>query len=231
MTAIWGPPDGGKTTLAANLAACLAREDTVLLVSSNLWFPEIQLHFGQVVPEQNSLARLPQEGCAMYELFTPVKGNANLQLLTLPDDYGELFGDYLNSGLAENLFEQIGRYRFAQVIVDCSAVPDNPISTLALHQAETVLHVGTPAIAGLFWYRAMKPLREALALDKKSRFVANHADNGLIYGDIEPDFQLPEIEQMGQYAAQGKTAFAAGVRKYAARIKEIAGAIQREVVE
>jgi len=133
MTAVWGPPGSGKTTLAANLAACLAKEDTVLLVSSNLWFPEIQLHFGQVVQEQNSLARLPQEGYAMYELFTPVKGNANLQLLTLPDDYSELFGDYLNGQLAESLFEQIGRYRFAQVIVDCSAAPDNPISTLALY--------------------------------------------------------------------------------------------------
>jgi len=77
----------------------------------------------------------------------------------------------------------------------------------------------------------MKPLRETLALDKKSVYIANCPDGAQLYGNTEAAHDLPEIEQMGQYATQGKTAFVAGVRKYAARIKEIAGALQREVAE
>ena len=136
MIAVWGAPGSGKTTVAVNLAAALAKEDTVLLVSSNLWFPEVQLHFGQVVKEENSLARLTREGFELYELFTQVKGCANLQLLTLPDNYNQLFGDYLSRELAESLYRQLDRYRFAHIIVDGSSAPDNPLSTLGLQQAD-----------------------------------------------------------------------------------------------
>ena len=223
----WGAPRAGKTTLAVNLAAALAKEDTVLLVSSNLWFPELQLHFGQVVKEENSLARLTREGFELYELFTPVKGMANLQLLTLPDNYSQLFGDYMNHELASSLFQQLERYRFAHIIVDGSAAPDNPLSTLALHQAQTVLHLCRPVVTGLFWYRAIRPLRDALSLDKKSLYIANCPDNGKLYGEIEPDFELPEVEQMEQYLSQNRTAFAANQRKYAGRVKEIAAELQK----
>ena len=230
MIAVWGATGSGKTTLAVNLAAALAKEDTVLLVSSNLWFPEVQLHFGQVVKEENSLARLTREGFELYELFTPVKGMANLQLLTLPDDYSQLFGDYMSHELAASLFAQLDRYRFANIIVDGSSTPDNPLSTLALHQAQTLLHICSPAVTGLFWWRAMKPLRDALNLDKKSLYIANCPDNGKLYGEIEPDFNLPQVDQMEQYLAQNRTAFVANQRKYAGRIKELAAELMKEAV-
>jgi MinD-like ATPase involved in chromosome partitioning or flagellar assembly len=229
LITVWGAPGSGKTTVAVNLAAALAKEDTVLLISSNLWFPEIQLHYGQVVKEENSLARLTREGFELYELFTPVKGMTNLQLLTLPDDYVNLFGDYMNKQLADSLFQQLDRYRFASIVVDGSAMPDNALSTIALSHATTILHVCRPNVSGLFWRRAMQHLRDALSLDKKTLYIANCPDNSLLYGEIEPDYELPYVEQMEQYLSQNKTAFAANQRKYAARIKDIAAAVQREV--
>jgi len=227
MIAVWGAPGSGKTTLAVNLAACLSQKNTVLLISSNLWFPEIQLHFGQVVKAQNSISGLQQGEHELYELFTPVRGNANLQLLTLPDDHSQLFGDYLDGQLAASLFQQIDKYRFDQVIVDGSAAPNNPLSTIALNQAETVLHTVAPTIGGLFWFRAMQPLREALRLDAKTKYIANQPDGNRLYDGVEPDFELPFVEGMERYAGQGKTAFAGKQKKYSKAIREIAEGVSR----
>ena len=75
----------------------------------------------------------------------------------------------------------------------------------------------------------MQPLRDALSLDKKTLYLANCPDNGQLYGQVEPDFDLPEVEQMEQYLAQGRTALAANQRKYSSRLHEIAKAMAREV--
>ena len=227
MIAVWGAPGRGKTTVAVNLAAALAKENTVLLVSCNLWFPEIQMPFGQVVKESGSISRLAVASCAPYDLFTQVHDLKNLQLLTLPDDHGQLFGDYWNGETAAQLYAQIDRCAFNYVIVDGASQPDNPISTLGLERAALLLHVGGFGVSGLFWQRAMQPLREGLRLDAKTTYAANRFD-GPLYSHIEPELTLPEVEDMERFPAQGKTAFGSGPKKYARAIGKLAEIVQKE---
>ena len=54
--AVWGGKNSGKTTFAVNLACTLSKRDVLVgLISTNLIYGDLQVFFGQSVPEVKGL--------------------------------------------------------------------------------------------------------------------------------------------------------------------------------
>lgn len=151
ITAIWGSPQSGKTTLAAELASALSQTNKTVCLISAADYSEMPLRFGiKLGPEQSiSFAfQLPQqtirncacEVCPNLFLLAPAAADSPLGLLC-------------TGGQAEELLA-VTAAMFNEVIVDCTSWTPNALTGNAVSHCDNLLLTIPSKSSAYFWHTA-----------------------------------------------------------------------------
>lgn len=171
---VWGSPSGGKTTLSVNLAMALAeRNNTVGIISSNIAYGELQTLFGRRIEENRGILRAIANRDTR-NCFEETQ-NQNVFFLSLPNNADGLVLTAVNGNDIRDVIED-SAIRFEYVIIDGSADLNNPISSIGLNLAQTVIISHRASVKDVMWNMAMQNVSELLHLENRSIHVLSGYD-------------------------------------------------------
>ena len=175
LTAIWGPPGSGKTSLAIDLAYALSKGGSSVCLISPEPFSEMSALLNIKITKQQSIE-------AAYHAIgnlkqTVLKVDGLLFVLAAPY-YTDAFEAEASLSDVKALLEET-EATFDCVIVDCPAHGHNTLAAWSMNQADTVLLLtGFRSASGL-WNRAYQ--RAIKAMDGKTVPVCLQGDSGFDY--------------------------------------------------
>lgn len=206
---VWGANGGGKTTVSVNLGAALAERDfTVGIISSKMYYGELQSFFGKRVETDRGTYKAISNGCNTKNMFESTD-NANLFFLSPPSSFDGMLLSAISGDTIRELIED-SSIRFDYIIIDGSEELNNPISGIGLTMANKVIRVYKVSAKGCIWHKAMENVSELLHINQKSIYVINGydktCDKMAFFGNagIKPDFELPFITDCDTLTNSGK---------------------------
>lgn len=224
ITAVWGPPRSGKSTLAIDLAFALSRHgQSVCLISPEL-FSELSARLNINITKQKSLFAAYRSSGNPKQTVCPVD---DLLFVLAAPTYTDAFSEDVTGPEAKALFAQtVPMFDF--VLVDCPSHTGSAIAAWALNQADTVvLLTGFSSSAGL-WHNAYRRATEAVAqrslpvcvqgsdsFDYRSLHSLIHTDPAVWLPNY-PDAETVQALRRTLYDSGGKTG-----RTYSAAVDEI----------
>ena len=150
ITAVWGPPNSGKTTLAIDLAYALTRYGRSVCLLSPEPYGELGARLGLNIPQERSLlgvnkgeASLEQTALRVSDLLLVLGAGAN----------EDAFGEDLGSEGAKRLLDR-AEAACDLVLADCPAAMDSPVSAWAMNRAEKVVLLSGCRSASGLWFSA-----------------------------------------------------------------------------
>lgn len=208
ILAVWGANGSGKTTASVNLAYSLARCNfTVGVISSNIYYGELQTFFGCNVPDNKGIYNALVSGETKNTFVRA--GNTSVFLLSVPDRFDAMKLTAISSQNVKDILADAS-IRFDYLVIDCDTELNNPISSIALAEADTVICVHKPSVKDCLWQSSMKSVSDLLNLSYKTIHVLNAHDKscdlsaykssiGLVF-----DFELGFVENANIYANTGQ---------------------------
>jgi len=221
LIAVWGSSGSGKTTVSLALGAELARERSVLILSTDSRAPALPVYLPKdevKLNRNNSLSGL-LEHPEMISVDS-LRGRLHLhsqsrQLAFAGYVSGELPGITSNAVLhdsAMTLLQMLPQVGFDTAIVDCDAnAAYDGLTLAALEAAQTVLRISTPTIKDFEYQKAQLAWMQSNAALKVDRHikVANHSmpfspleDAKTLFGGF--DFILPYADQVAERMMAGE---------------------------
>lgn len=209
IIAVWGANGSGKTTVSVNLGAALAERDfTVGIISSKMYYGEMQSFFGKRVETDRGTYKAISNGCNTKNMFESTD-NANLFFLSPPSSFDGMLLSAISGDTIRELIED-SSIRFDYIIIDGSEELNNPISGIGLTMANKVVRVYRVSAKGCIWHKAMENVSELLHINQKSIYVINGydktCDKMAFFGNtgIKPDFEIPYIADCDTLINSGK---------------------------
>jgi MinD superfamily P-loop ATPase len=162
VTAIWGPPGSGKTTLALDLAFALSRSGSMVCLISPEPYSELSALLNIKITKQQSIDAAYHATGNLKQTVYQVDG---LLFVLAAPYYTDAFDEEASGSDVKGLLAETAA-TFECVIVDCPSHTHNTMAAWALNQADAVLLLtGFRSSAGL-WNRAYQ--RAIRALDEKT---------------------------------------------------------------
>ena len=150
ITAIWGPPGSGKTTLAVDLAFALSRSGSMVCLISPEPYSELSALLNIKITKQQSIVAAYHGTGNLKQTVCQVDG---LLFALAAPYYTDAFDEEATGSEVKSLLAET-EGAFDYVIVDCPSHTHNPMAAWSLNQAETVLLLtGFRSSSGL-WNRA-----------------------------------------------------------------------------
>lgn len=208
--AVWGGNNSGKTTFAVNLACALSKRDMLVgLISTNLIYGDLQVFFGQNVPEEKGLFQaLNDDNPNIGEKFMEYEQGKNLFFLSLPTHYTGLLCDTVAIQEVERMINAASLV-FDILIVDGAAEVTNPVSGVGLWVAERIYTLHKPSIAAQMWYRGVTDfMRELQIIEKQTHILLepNREFDDKTYRkmlELPFTYELPHIKRAGELENAG----------------------------
>ena len=195
---VWGANGSGKTTVSVNLGAAIAERDfTVGIISSKMYYGEMQSFFGKRVETERGIYKAISNGCNTKNMFETTN-NPNLFFLAAPSNFDEMLLSAISGETIHELIED-SSIRFDYIIIDGSEELNNPISGIGITMSSNIVRVYRVSTKSCIWHRAMENMSELMHMNDKSLYVINGYDK--IYDKmsffsstgIKPDFELPYV--------------------------------------
>lgn len=210
IIAVWGGNNSGKTTFSVNLACALSvRNQLVGLVSSNLTYGELQISFGQSVPQAKGLFQaLIEDNPNIGEKFTTYGESKNLFFLSVPTHYTGLLCDAVTLEQVEQMINAASVV-FDILIVDGASEVNNPVSGVGLWLADRIFTLHRPSIAAQMWHRGVADFVRELHIGEKQSHILqtpNGEFDGNTYRSIVEvpfNYELPYIKRAGELENAG----------------------------
>lgn len=206
---IWGANGSGKTTVAVNLAAAIAaRNLMVCVISSKLYYGELQIMFGKRIESDKGIYKAISSGGNTRNLFEPA-GNPNLFFLSAPNSFDGMLLTAVSADSVKEMLEDAA-IRFDYLIIDGSEELNNPISSLGITMSNKIIRVYRVSTKDCVWYAAMDNLTDLMHIRSKTINVINGYDKScdkmafLNSSGIKPDFELPYIQAAATLSNSGK---------------------------
>jgi len=229
---VWGANGSGKTTVAANLGAALAERDFMVgIISSKLYYGELQSVFGKRIETEKGIYKALSNGGNTKNMFEETD-NSNLFILSVPNVFDGLLLTAISSDSVTELIED-SLIRFDYIIIDGSEELNNPISSMGLTMANKIVRVYKVCTKDCIWHKGMENLTELLHISNKTINVINAHDQScdklafLSAIDLKPDFELPYIPNCQMLSNSGKLIYNSklGNGYYKKEIQKIAGQV------
>ena len=206
---VWGANGSGKTTVSVNLGAALAERDfTVGIISSKMYYGELQSFFGKRVETDRGTYKAISNGCNTKNMFEATN-HPNLFFLSPPTSFDGMLLSSISGDTIRELIED-SCIRFDFILIDGSEELNNPISSIGLIMANTIIRVYRVSAKCCIWHKAMENMSELLHMNNKSIFVMNGYDKTcdkmafLSSIGMKPDFELPYITDCDTMINAGK---------------------------
>ena len=220
LTAVWGSPDAGKTTVALALGAAWANQHKdVLILGVDACVPSLT----QYLPRNNTLTDRHSIG-GLLEAPTPTEAGLKDRIHRHPKSDHLYFMGHVSGelppihyrpperGTLGGLFQLLRLAPFAHVIVDCSSNPVFDSMTLyALEYADVVVRVLTPDVKGYEFNKAQLAWMgngESFRADRHLK-VLNPIRDYTPVKEVEAlfgsfDFSLPYIRPVAERVMAGE---------------------------
>ena len=189
VIAVWGANGSGKTTTAVNLAFSLSQRNfTVGLISSNIYYGEMQMLCGCNVPDDRGIYHALMGGETKNMLVQA--GKTSVFVLSVPDKFDAMRFDYL--------------------VIDGNTDLNNPISSIGMTEADKLLVVHRPSVKDCLWHDSMRNVFDLLNLSYKTAHILNAHDKSCDLSAYKSsigltfDFELGYVENANIYANTGQ---------------------------
>ncbi len=193
VTAIWGPPCSGKTSLAIDLSYALSKGGNSVCLISPEPFSEMSALLSIKITKQQSIDSAYHAIGNLKQTVCKVDG----LLFVLAEPYfTDAFETEASLNDVKSLLEET-EATFDCVIVDCPAHTHNTLAACALNRADTViLLTGYRSASGL-WNRAF--LRAIQALESKTIPVCVQGDSNFDYRSLHRLVELEPVVWIPHY--------------------------------
>ena len=214
---VWGANGSGKTTLAVNLGLALAERNMMVgVISSKLYYGELQSMFGKRIEEDKGLYRAISNGCNTKNMFEEAGKNINLFFLSVPNKFDGMLLTAVSGETIRELIEDAAM-RFDCIIIDGSEELNNPVSGIGLTVASKIVVVHHVSAKDCLWQFSMENTMRLLHLQENILHVLNGYDHtcdkaaylnniGIRFG-----FELPYIQNAKALENAGKQIYRSGM--------------------
>lgn len=176
IIAIWGASGMGKTTVAVNLALAIAERNYMVgIISSKLYYGEIQGLFGSHLENDKGIYKAISNGNNTKNMFEMAKGKSNVFFLSVPNAFDGMLLTAVSGETAKELIEDAAM-RFDYLIIDGSEELNNPISSVGLTLANQIYIVHTPSVKDCLWQMSMSNTMQLLHLSDRIAHILNAYD-------------------------------------------------------
>lgn len=220
ISAIWGSPQCGKTTLAVELATAIAHSGKSVCLISAEDFGDIATRFGKVIPAENSIVYACKNPQGMRAIAFPVTENLFVLGAALTDAFLNLTFSHTQ---AESLLRTAAAI-YDEVIVDCTSWKANVITGTSISLAKIIFVPLPGRVSAAAWCNANMSI-----LEKKADTMVYLKNETLREFDYEalfhmtkktPEITLPYYPKLDMLQNDGKTIFDEGVTKYSQPYKK-----------
>lgn len=197
ITAIWGSPQSGKTTIACELAlACGAMGKKVCVISAED-FGEMGLRFGQVIPAERSILWVAKNPDEIRSVVYQVSDNI---FLLAPSSSDSALSLTFSESQAMAILRTADAI-YDNVIIDCTTWKGNAITGASISMAGTIILPIPGIVSALPWFIANQEI-----LEQKKDFLlyvknetATDFDYESLVGSlpgVAPAIAIPHIPKM-----------------------------------
>lgn len=211
IVTVWGANGSGKTSIAANLGIALAaRNFMVGIVSSKLYYGEMQGIFAKRVEDDKGIYNAIANGCNTKNMFE--NAASNLFFLSVPNGFDAMLLTALSGETAKELIEDAAM-RFDYIIIDGSEELNNPISSIGLTMSHRIIVTHRASTKDCLWQASMENTSGLLNLSDRMIHVLNGYDktcDKMVYMSnigVKFAFELPYVENGRILENSGKPFF------------------------
>ncbi len=208
IIAVWGANGSGKTTTAVNLAFSLAQRNFLVgIISSNLYYGELQTICGCNIPESKGLCQVLMNG-KVKGMFVQA-GKTSVFVLSVPDKFNAMELTALTEESVRNMFKD-STMLFDYIIIDGNAELNNPISSIGMTEADKLLVVHRPSVKDCLWNENMMNIIDLLNVSYKTAHILNAHDKSCDLSAYKSsialsfDFELGYVGNANIYANTGQ---------------------------
>lgn len=196
---VWGATGSGKTSIAANLGIAIADRNLMVgIISSKLYYGELQSIFGKRLEHDKGIYNAIANGCNTKNMFESAVSGSNLFFLSVPNGFDAMLLTAMSGETAKDLIED-AVMRFDYIIIDGNEELNNPISSLGLTMSSKIVIAHRASAKDCIWQASMENTMQLLNLTDKSIHVLNGYDktcDKMTYMNnvgVKFDFELPYI--------------------------------------
>lgn len=207
---VWGATGSGKTSIAANLGIAIADRNLMVgIISSKLYYGELQSIFGKRLEYDKGIYNAIANGCNTKNMFESAVSGSNLFFLSVPNGFDAMLLTAMSGETAKDLIED-AVMRFDYIIIDGNEELNNPISSLGLTMSSKIVIAHRASTKDCIWQASMENTMQLLNLTDKSIHVLNGYDktcDKMTYMNnvgVKFDFELPYISNAKILENSGK---------------------------
>lgn len=207
---VWGATGSGKTSIAANLGIAIADRNLMVgIISSKLYYGELQSIFGKRLEYDKGIYNAIANGCNTKNMFESAVSSSNLFFLSVPNGFDAMLLTAMSGETAKDLIED-AVMRFDYIIIDGNEELNNPISSLGLTMSSKIVIAHRASTKDCIWQASMENTMQLLNLTDKSIHVLNGYDktcDKMTYMNnvgVKFDFELPYISNAKILENSGK---------------------------
>ena len=209
---VWGANGSGKTTTAVNLGRAIAERGFMVgIISSKLYYGEMQAMFGKRVEENKGTYSAILKGCNTKNMFLETE-NSNLFFLSVHNSFDGMLLTAISGETIKELIDD-AVMRFDYIIIDGSEELNNPISSIGITMADKIINVHRASVKDCIWFSSMSHMIGLLHLSDKTIHILNAYDktcdkaayiNSL---GLKFDFELPFVDNAKILENSGKVIY------------------------
>ena len=164
IIAVWGTPNSGKTTFATKLARAIYDEyqATVIIVYADNETPTLPVVFSNYKKEDLcsigvALSKTEIDRNAVVSQMVTVKDKQNFAFLGFTDGENKYTYPAFDAAKVRNLYSVLASLA-DYVIVDCTSSLKNPLSKVAVQEADEVIRLSAPTLKSVSYLSSQLPL-------------------------------------------------------------------------
>lgn len=196
---VWGSNGSGKTSVSANLGLAISeRNQMVGLISSKLYYGEMQGVFAKRLENDKGIYNAIANGCNTKNMFENAVSGSNLFFLSVPNGFDAMLLTAISGDTVKELIEDAAM-RFDYIIIDGNEELNNPISSIGLTMSNKIIVTHKASASDCLWQSSMDNTMQLLNLSEKAIQVLNGYDKScdkMAYMNnvgVKFDFELPYI--------------------------------------